>query len=319
MLNNYIYFLNAALLITVPIFLMMALGAWLRHIKLISQDFIQTASNIVFKVGLPVMLFNSTSNHDFSQLINYHHLLFILLTTIITFFVSSVIAGSVIQSAHDKGVFVQGAFRGNLVIIGLAFCASAYPENGIAIATLPTAIIIIVYNFLSIYTLNSTINQQNFSITNICLDTIKNPLILAILFGLFINVINIKLPTVIETTNTYLAKMTLPLALITIGGSLNFSNIKENMRPAVIASLLKIIFCPALLIALHYIYPIDSISIGVLFFLMASPTATASFIMVKAMGGNSDLASKIIIISSLLSIISITLGYALLQSIPIIG
>jgi len=47
---------------------------------------------------------------------------------------------------------------------------------------------------------------------------------------------------------------------------------------------------------------------------MASPTAGASFIMAKAMKGNSDLAAKIIIISTFMSLFTVTLGFAWLVS-----
>ncbi|NQZ90051.1 MAG: AEC family transporter [Colwellia sp.] len=317
--THYFTFLNSAIIITAPIFLMMALGAWLRYIKLINQEFIQIASNLVFKIGLPVMLFTSTSSHDFSQLVNYRHLLLILSTTIIIFIASSIFANKIVEDRQDKGVIVQGAFRGNLVIIGLAFCANAYPEQGIAIATLPMALIIVVYNVLSIYTLNTSLQRHQSTIKKNVVDSIKNPLIIGICLGLLSNFINIQLPTIIVNANNYLAQMTLPLALISIGGSLGAAQLSDNIRPAVIASIWKVLVCPAVFIMLCFIYPIDPIATGVLFFLTASPTATASFVMVKAMGGNSDLASKIIIISTLFSVITITLGFALLQSTSVVN
>ena len=106
--------------------------------------------------------------------------------------------------------------------------------------------------------------------------------------------------------------MTLPLALLSIGGSLNLLQIKKNVSPAIMASLWKVILCPLVFIILVLIWPIDPRATGVLFLLMASPTAGASFIMVKAMKGNSDLAAKIIIISTFMSLFTVTLGFALL-------
>ncbi len=136
------------------------------HIKFINDAFIHVSSKFIFNIGLPVILFTSTAAHDFKHLINLSNIAIITITTLLVYFLSSLSAGGkFIKDNRDKGVFVQGAFRGgNLIIVGLAFCANAYPEKGIAIATIPTAITIIMYNLLSIYTLNNSLHNQGASL-----------------------------------------------------------------------------------------------------------------------------------------------------------
>lgn len=311
---HFFSLLPLALSVTAPIFIIISLGMWLAYIKFINQEFIRITSKIIFNIGLPLMLFTSTSSHDFSQLINVTHLTLLLTTTLIIFIIANFSASKFIHKKEDKGVFVQGAFRGNLVIIGLALCDSAYPDKGIAIAALPTAMIIIVYNLLSIYTLNASLHQQKFSLKKNLEDIIKNPLIIGILSGLLVNFVAFPMPKILVQSNNYLTQMTLPLALLSIGGSLNFLQLKQNITPALMASLGKVLLCPIVFILLLLIWPTDPVATGVLFLLMASPTAGASFIMVKAMNGNSDLAAKIIIISTLMSLFTVTLGFALLVS-----
>jgi len=309
--------LEVALNVTAPIFIIITLGFWLKQKKIITQEFIQVSSKLIFNIGLPLMLFTSTATHNFQHLINGTHIGLLVAVTCLTFFICTISANFFISAKQDKGVFVQGGFRGNLIIIGLALCASAYGEQGIAMATLPTAIIIIIYNLLSIFTLNASLHQQKFSLKKTSQDIIKNPLIIGIMAGLLVNVVGITIPSMVIQTNLHLGKMTLPLALLAIGGSLNFLQLKENFRPAFMASLYKVVLSPLVLVALLFIWPVEPMAAGVLFLLTASPTATASFIMVKAMNGNTDLASKVIIISTLLSLFTITLGFALLVSLGI--
>jgi len=316
---SFFSLLQTALSVTAPIFIIISLGMWLTYIKFINQEFIRVTSKLIFNIGLPVMLFTSTSTRDFSQLLNISHIALVLITTLIVFIAASFTANKCIQEKQDKGVFVQGAFRGNLIIIGLALCVSAYPEKGLAIAALPTAVIIIVYNLLSIYTLNASLHRQGFSLKKNLQDIIKNPLIIGIMSGLFINLIAFPIPKVLVQTSDYLTQMTLPLALLSIGGSLNLLQLKQNISPAIIASLWKVILCPVVFIILVLIWPIDPVATGVLFLLLASPTAGASFIMVKAMKGNSDLAAKIIIISTFMSLFTVTLGFALLVSTGLVS
>ncbi|MGV2870706.1 AEC family transporter [Colwellia sp. E150_009] len=306
--------LPAALIITAPIFILISLGAWLCHIKFINDAFIHVSSKFIFNIGLPVILFTSTAAHDFKHLINLSNITVITITTLLVYFLSSLSAGKFIMEKRDKGVFVQGAFRGNLIIVGLAFCANAYPEKGIAIATIPTAITIIMYNLLSIYTLNNSLHNQGASLKKNLVDIIKNPLIIGIMAGLLANLLNFSTPEIIIQSNQYIAQMTLPLALIAIGGSLNFLQIKQNIKTAFVASVWKIVISPVVLVILLFFIPIDPTAAGVLFLLTASPTATASLIMVQSMRGNSDLAAKIIILSTLLSLFTVTIGFAILVS-----
>jgi predicted permease len=316
--QNIFSLLPIALQITAPIFILIILGTWLFHIKFINQEFIRISSKFIFNIGLPIILFTSTASHDFKQLINVYHITLILATTLIVFFLSTCTANIFINAERDKGVLVQGAFRGNLIIIGLALCANAYPETGIAIATIPTAATIIVYNLLSIFTLNNSLNQQTSSLKKNVQDIIKNPLIIGIMAGLIANLVGVSPPGLILQSNQYIAQMTLPLALISIGGSLNFKQIKQNLKPALMASVWKIIVSPIILIILLFIIPVDQTAAGVLFLLAASPTATASLIMVEAMQGNSDLAAKIIILSTLISLFTVTVGFAILVSTGLI-
>ncbi|WP_426357739.1 AEC family transporter [Pseudocolwellia sp. HL-MZ19] len=316
--QDFFSLIQVALNVSAPIFLVITLGVWLSHKKFINENFIQVSSKLIFNIGLPVMLFMSTATRDFQQLINLQHIALLVITTLVVFFLSTFTAKGAINADADKGVFVQGAFRGNLIIIGLALAANAYGEQGVAIATLPMAIVIILYNLLAIYTLNASLGQQSFSLKKTVLDIIKNPLIIGIVAGLCVNFISLPIPDIILQTNNYLAKMTLPLALIGIGGSLNMLQLKDNLRPAVISSIWKLLISPIVLIILLIIWPIEPIAAGVLFLLVSAPTATASFVMVKAMDGNSDLAAKIIIVSTLLSLFTITLGFALLVSFGLI-
>jgi len=315
---SFLSLIQVALGVTAPIFFIISLGMWLKHQHIINDNFIQVSSKLIFNIGLPIMLFISTATRDFKQLINTQHIAFLIITTLIVFFMSSIWAKYTLTDRRDNGVYIQGAFRGNLIIVGLALAENAYGEQGVAIATLPLAIIIILYNLLSIYTLNNSLLQQRFSLKKNVIDIIKNPLIIGIIAGLSVNALNFSLPNIVTQASSYLAQMTLPLALISIGGALNLVQLKTNIRPALHSTSWKIIISPLILIALLLIWPIDKTAAGVLFLLVASPTATASFIMVKALNGNSDLAAKIVVLSTLLSLFTTTLGFALLVSLGLI-
>lgn len=302
-----------ALNITAPVFTILFLGFFLNKIQLINDEFIRIASKLVFNVALPILLYTSVASRDFSQLINLTDIGLLLSTSILIFIVASILAKQVVLSYRDTGVFVQGAFRGNLMILGMAFCANAYGENGVAVAALPMAIVVVFYNVLSVYTLNASLGNANRNWTTTLKEIAKNPLIIAIAIGLTVNALQLKMPNLVDNTTNYLAQLTLPLALLCIGGTLNLKQLKQSRAATLTATLIKIVATPVLLIILSLVFvPLDKTHMGVLFLLASSPSAAAGFIMVKALNGNSDLAAKIIVLTTLGSLFTVTGGLVLL-------
>src|SRR5690348_12096358 len=95
----------SALSITAPIFAVILLGGFLKRIQFINDEFIRTASNLVFTVGLPASLFFGTVKADFSRLANPLHLAVLLVMTLLVF------AGAILSSRlhvperADRGVY----------------------------------------------------------------------------------------------------------------------------------------------------------------------------------------------------------------------
>lgn len=306
--------LSFAFSVTAPIFIMLVLGVVLKRLSVINDDFIKSASRLVFNLGLPVLLFNSCLHADFSQVADLRLLLAGGIMTFAVFFLSHTTAHWHIQEKRDRGVFVQGAFRGNLVILGLALCANAYGAEGVAIASLPVAMTVVIYNALSVYSLNTSlaVNNEN-SWKKILIDITRNPLIIAIALGLLANGLSFHLPKILQDSSDYLGQMVLPLALLCIGGALDIRQLHSSKDGASAASAWKLIASPIIACGIAIALGVRGESLAVLFLLAASPTATVSFVMVQAMNGNAKLAANIIVQTTVFSLVTMTAGLWLLQ------
>ncbi len=299
--------------VTTPIFAIVLLGVILKRLKMINSEFVRIASNLVFNIGLPVMLFISSVKTDFGKLVSLQNILVLASTTLSVYLLSRIAAYYHVTDRRHRGIYVQGAFRGNLIIIGLAFCANAYGETGLAIAALPTAVAIIIYNVLSVYVLNVTLKHEDTDLLDTITGILKNPLIIAIVFGLLLNVLGIKVPQLVLQTGDYLSRMTLPLALLCIGGSLSLSSLRDSRNTALASATWKLVASPLLVCLIAIPLGIRDEELAVLFLLAASPTAAASFVMVKAMGGNSGLAANIVLLATTGSLFTVTSGLLILK------
>jgi malonate transporter len=317
-INSPLAMLSFAFSVTAPIFVMLVLGIVLKRRAMINDDFIKTASQLVYNVGLPVMLFSTCATADFSEMADKNVLIAFGVMTALIFIGSLLSAHWHCKDSRDHGVFIQGAFRGNLVILGLAFCANAYGERGLAIAALPVAMTVIFYNVLSVYVLNRSLHPANSSLKPTLIGIAKNPLIIAILLGLSINAIALPLPNTLLDSSKYLGQMVLPLALICIGGALDLSHFRRFDSATLNASIWKLILSPLLACGIAIALGVRGDALAILFLLAASPTATISFVMVQALNGNSKLAANIIVQTTLASMVTVTTGLWLLQRVELI-
>ena len=313
-LNTFLFAFN----ITAPIFVMLFLGIWLKKRSMINDEFIKSASQLVYNIGLPVMLFSTSAATDISHIADWNLLIAFCLMTALVFIGSFLSARWHCADERDQGVYIQGAFRGNLVILGLAFCANAYGEKGLALASLPVAMTVVLYNVLSVYVLNRSLHHASNSLMPTLLGIAKNPLIIAIFVGFAVNAAGIGLPNVLMDSGKYLSQMVLPLALICIGGSLSIARLKRIDSATLGASVWKLILSPLIACAMAIGLGLRGDALAVLFLLAASPTATISFVMVQAMKGNGELAANIIAQTTLWSLLTVTLGLWILQILHLV-
>jgi malonate transporter len=293
--------------VTAPVFIIVFLGLWLKNKKHISDGFIQDASSLVFNLCLPILIFLSIQDYhvDWSQQLTF--VVFCMCAAVACFWVFWMLSRLFVPQV-DRGVAVQGAFRSNLGIIGLALCAKAFDGPGLAIGAVILAVVTPVFNVLSVYGLNQSLKgQQEISLWKTALDIVKNPLIIAIALGFLFSGLELKLPIVVYDAARYLSQMTLPLALICIGGALSLTEMKRSSGLSAIVVFAKLVIVPVAVTVSAYLLGFRGVELGCVLLMFASPTATASFIMVRKMGGNYALASNIIVISSLSSALSISI------------
>ncbi len=311
--------LSFAIHITAPIFCILGLGIFFKRRGLITDDFARIGSELVFKVTLPCLLFVKLVVTDFRHFLPTQLVFYAVVSTLAVYFLLERFASPRIADHRDRGVFVQGVFRGNLGIIGLAYCLSAFGEQVVPIASIYLAFVTTLYNVLAVITLTrhqeqSTNGKRTQFIIN---GIVKNPLILAIAAGVGLSLSGIAVPRIILNTGSYFAQMTLPLALLCAGASIRLREFQTS-PPLYWAMACKLFLVPLLVTAGGVAIGLRGESLGVLFLMFSAPAAAVSYPMAQAFGANHHLAAAIIAATSLGSIVSSTLGIFLLRVFSLI-
>lgn len=307
----YLQILLETFSVTGPIFILVIVGLVLRRTGFIDDHFVQISSRLVFSLCLPILLFTTISEIDLNETINPGLLSFALVASILTFVLSWGVA-LFIQPREDRGVFIQGAFRSNLGVIGLALCANAYGPEGLALASILMAILTVSYNILSVMALSNYANAT-FNWRSVLKDILTNPLIVAIAMATLVAIIQIPIPQFLKSSGNYLGQLALPLALLSAGAAMNLRTLRESGTTTFIVVLLKALILPGLVTIAAIATGFTPKETGVLFLLFVSPTATASYVMVKAMGGNDELAANLIMVTTLTVLFTASVGLFILR------
>lgn len=308
-----------AVTITAPIFCILGLGILFKRVGLINDEFARMGSDLVFKVTLPCLLFVNLVKTDFRHNLPYELVLYAVAATVFVFLLLDRYAARYIADPEDRGVFVQGGFRSNMGIIGLAFCISAFGAAVVASASIYLAVLTILFNVLSVITLSRHQPQATgkSSPGRVVSQIARNPLILSIAIGMILSLSRLPIPELVLATGEYLARMTLPLALLCAGASIRMLEFR-GARPLYWAACSKLLMVPLVMTLGGILVGLRGQDLGILYLMSAAPTAAASYPMAVSMGGNQYLAAAIIAMTTFGSLFFTTAGVFLLRLFSLI-
>lgn len=309
---NTLETLQQILNVTAPVFAMVFIGWVLKRGNLVNDAFIASASNLTFRATMPTLFFMSIWRADLQQAFNAQLVVFFGLATLAGFAGSWWWAGKRVAFS-DRGVFVQGCFRGNCGVVSYALVGAYFGDYGFSVGGVLVGFSILLFNVLSVLVLSVHSPHMTFNLRNVARELATNPLILAVLLGLAASSISLPLPVWVEKSADYFAGLTLPLALICVGATLSLAGLRATGRPAVEASLIKIAILPVAATALSWFAGMEGEHLIILWMFLATPTAAASFAMAVAAGGDGRLAANIIALTTLVSLLSMTGGVFMLR------
>lgn len=310
--------LGGALAVSVPTFGWVLAGLALRRVGLLSEALINRVSQLAFRFGLPAMLFAGAARIDYSSIGSARYLLAGVLATLLTLAAAWLYSRWRGHPQAQRGIFLQAAFRSNLAIVGLALAVAAYGERGPVLAALPVAALTTLYNVLAVWVLNSTLGAGA-SIAALLGGIVRNPLIIGITAGVIVAISGVPVPEFVGSIGTGLSTFFLPLMLLCIGGAMQLSNLRNTGLITWEATAWRLCVGPLLAVVLALMMGVRGEQLGVLFLLMSSPVAAASFVMVVAARGDGVLAANIVVLTTLLSAVTVTAGFFLLSVFSLAG
>lgn len=335
------HILMTALNAVLPIILLILLGYVLKQKHFLSDGFLQVGNKLVFKLMLPCMLFVNIYSIGSLSDIQWDISLYVLAAIVVIFCLSLVTAIVATPVPQRRGVILQCCFRSNFVIIGLPLAVSLGGQEAEAVAAVLSAVSIPLFNILAVISLSVFVNRKESfaaSAKHILHDILTNPLIIAVALGLACLALRCAQTAIFGEVLftlrqdaafffdavTTLKSGTTPLALIVLGGQFAFSAVKELKKEIIVATLWRVMLAPAIgiggAIALTKLGVLHCTSADypALVALFGSPVAVSSAIMAKGMGNDEQLATQLVVWTTLCSGFTVFLTVCILMSAGLI-
>ncbi len=292
-----------------PLFITIALGYYLKEKKVIGTVFMNTASEFSFQYLFPLVMFRQIYRINLREDFNPIFILYGIIAYMIFGFLLGVIVPRYLKKDSICGAFLQGVYRSNCLLMGVALATNVFGPEG----SLPTVLLLpfisMVQNagaviFLTIH----HPERKKQSVKAFIINIFKNPIILGAAAGLLCSLLQIELPKYIQTSIDDLAGMATTLALIALGGQIEFKMLFGNVKLVIVGCFLKLFVTPlCMLLPAAMFFSFSNFEIGAYYFIFGSCTAVSSFVMAKSMKADEVLASQLIIFTTIASALSMLL------------
>ena len=292
------------------LFILIAIGCIAFHIGFIKREWIPALSSIVLNIALPCLILMSMqvplSPERMSDTISVFLIEAVIYT--ISCLIALIVPYILCISRENCGVHRYMILYSNLGFMGYPICAALYgPESAfyVTLVNIPFGLLAFSLGVYLIRKGSGTVSLKN----------MMNPGLIASIIGLCFFLTGIVIPSPINTSLEMLGSITSPLAMIAIGAMIASMPVSATFRDTrmYIISAIRLLIIPCITFFLLRPFISDPLLLGVPVLLSAMPVAANTVFMAQEYGGDVEVASRGVFLSTILCLITIPLlGYLLL-------
>lgn len=307
MLEQFAYSLN----VVAPVFILLAIGSVIRHLNIVTESGFRQLNRLCFMLLLPSNVFYSIASAKQDEF-NLQFGLLIIFSLITIFLAGMIFVPRFVSDPAKRGVVIQSLIRGNFVIFGFAILERLYNRSNFADAGLAVLITMIFYNPTSVIALERYQTEKT-PLLGTIKKVLSNPMVIATFLGLIGMLLSV--PNVVMAPVKLMASASGTIALISLGGLLELTDLRTNKYTLMAVSFIRLIIVPVIVLFIAYHLGFDEQTMMIVMLLFGSPVAVVSFFMVEQLGGDEVLAGQLILFTTIMSLFSYTVWIAVIRSL----
>ncbi len=293
------------------LFIILATGYAANKFKIMTPDSDKLLSKLVINITMPCTILSSVLSEqaEITGLDAVYFMLLSLGTYLLVFIIVVPLPRLLRAPKSDCGLYRFMVVFGNVGFMGFPVIQSIFGAGAVFYVSL--------FNIaFSVLCFSIGIIMVSGKGTKLKLKLLINPTMTVSLLAVLIFYTKLPVPEILKDTINLMGRMTTPSAMLIIGSTLACISIKEVFSGfrIYIMTFVKLLVVPALTWLLLSLFVTDRLMLGVLVALSAMPTATNATMLSMEYGGNEQLASKGVFLTTLFSIGTMPLLLSLLLS-----
>lgn len=286
-------------------FIIFAIGAWLTHRKVLDEKGISQLSNLTLDVLFPLMTIGSiTRNFKSSDLAD----LWILPTAGLAMMAVGMLLGMLFcklmlnKTKSRQAMFQHYCTCNNYLFLPLIVLDNLWGDYYVSLL-----LVMSLGSNIGFWTLGIASFGGNSMRETIC--NILSVNLYAVLLALTLVIFNIPLPEIFSNVCQTMGNAAVPLVLVGIGAAIykNAQGMWKNLFDVFYISTVRLIILPLMFILILRLLPVPEEIFRVLVVTALMPVSSSSVLVARRYGGDMELASQAIVISTILSIVTVPL------------
>ena len=310
MLQNFIISLEAV----APMFLIMSIGIFLRRKNFMNETEVKKLNKLVFHVFFPCLMFRNIYGAEIGDAVDLKMIVYGVVMILLVCFTAMAVIVKIEPSNRSRGAMIQAIYRSNFVILGLPIAANLFGGEKLTTTAVAVTIVVPLFNVLAVVVLEIFRGGKPNPV-KILKGIARNPLIIGAVLGILTVVFQIQLPQLAEDVIDQLKDVATPLALVTLGMSLNLKEMGAEKRNLIICVLGRLVIVPGIALTGAALLGIRGVAFVTLLAVFASPCAVSSFTMAEQMESDAELAANAVVLSSAFACVTMFLWIFLFKSL----
>ena len=270
----------------IPVFLLVALGVFLKRTLLKSENAWDSIEDLTYYVLFPALLFLATATADLSK-VPIGGIIAALVTAIVaSAFILLALRAPMQRAFGWSGPAFTSVFQGGVrwnTYIAVGVASALLGEVGLALAAVALASMIPLINVLSVVVLARYAPNSPAKVKHVLWHLLRNPFIWACGIGVVMNAAGLPLPKMLTSFVNTLGQASLSLGLMIVGAGLNLRTLAKIDSAVLVATSIKMLLLPVIAISIGWLSGVSGPALFVIAIASSVPSAPNGYMLARQM------------------------------------
>jgi predicted permease len=298
MFESFMVALNAV----APFLILLSVGFLAVRTGLTDRAFMARLNALNFRLFFPFLMFSNVYSARPEDLPSVTLMIFGPVSVLLLIAVLLVVVPRIVKENPRRGTIIQAVFRSNFIIYGIPLTASVFGTARSSVCGMMVMIMVTLFNTAAVIVLEIFRDGGRVRLKPLLLGLVRNPLLQGCAAGLLCYLLQIRLPDFIASPVSSLSSLATTLAMIALGASLVFDELKKNRRAVTAVLLVRLVLLPLIALPAAWVLGLRGVELFLVLMIFGTPVATASYPMAQNMGGDGQLAGQLVFVSTVASL-----------------